>query len=140
MYNIIALFGKSGAGKDTIMNELCSFYPNLHKLVRTTSRPKREGEENVVLALRRTDRSGKTTPITIETPDIRYSLTPQSETVPFTSVDVRVEHPSAYTAISENVQIFPGQVSLENVMLLPLEDNETDKNKKEITIVTPQDL
>lgn len=44
MYNIIALMGKSGAGKDTIMHELCLMYPELNQLIRTTSRPIREGE------------------------------------------------------------------------------------------------
>lgn len=44
MYKIIALFGESGAGKDTILNELLMSYPKVHKIVPFTTRPPREYE------------------------------------------------------------------------------------------------
>lgn len=42
---IAAFVGKSGAGKDYVVNSLCSHNPNkLHKIVSYTSRPPRNGE------------------------------------------------------------------------------------------------
>lgn len=51
MYSIIALVGKSGAGKDTLLNELFNSVDNLcgvpiHKIISATTRPKRENEIN----------------------------------------------------------------------------------------------
>ncbi len=42
---VIALMGKSGSGKDTILKEMVSRYPNIfHKIINTTTRPKRNNE------------------------------------------------------------------------------------------------
>ena len=42
---IIALFGKSGAGKDTLLNvAMCTFPDQLHKITMTTTRPIRDYE------------------------------------------------------------------------------------------------
>ena len=41
---IIALFGKSGSGKDTIQNLLVSASPFTHKIISCTTRPKRDYE------------------------------------------------------------------------------------------------
>lgn len=42
---IIALFGKSGAGKDTLLNMvMCAFMGQLHKITTTTTRPIRDYE------------------------------------------------------------------------------------------------
>lgn len=43
-YKIIAIIGKAGSGKDTILKELIKQYPNLHEIVSCTTRPKREKE------------------------------------------------------------------------------------------------
>ncbi|MEG0562425.1 MAG: hypothetical protein RSA19_02680 [Cetobacterium sp.] len=43
-YKIIAIVGKSGAGKDAILNALCDRYKGLNKIISTTTRPIREGE------------------------------------------------------------------------------------------------
>lgn len=48
MYNVIAFMGKSGAGKDTILNAVCEKYPNLNKKVSTTTRPPRDYEKDGV--------------------------------------------------------------------------------------------
>lgn len=42
---ILALFGKSGAGKDTILKWLLNKIPNSNKIIYTTTRPKRENEK-----------------------------------------------------------------------------------------------
>ena len=42
---ILALFGKSGAGKDTILKWLLNNIPNSNKIIYTTTRPKRENEK-----------------------------------------------------------------------------------------------
>lgn len=44
MYKIIALIGKAGAGKDTILHEIIKNNPDLHEMISCTTRPKREGE------------------------------------------------------------------------------------------------
>lgn len=43
-YKIIALFGKSGAGKDTIQKWLVSNLPNAHEIISYTTRPPRDNE------------------------------------------------------------------------------------------------
>lgn len=43
MKTLIALFGKSGSGKDSIARQLCEKY-EYHKVKRITTRPMREGE------------------------------------------------------------------------------------------------
>ena len=45
-YNIVALFGKSGSGKDTILNLLCQDYPEYNRKIGCTSRPPRENEKD----------------------------------------------------------------------------------------------
>ena len=45
IYTVLALFGKSGAGKDTILKASCAAHPDtLHPIVSCTTRPPREGE------------------------------------------------------------------------------------------------
>lgn len=43
---VIALFGKSAAGKDSILNWMESQYPQFNKIVSCTTRPKRDYEED----------------------------------------------------------------------------------------------
>lgn len=47
-YNIVALFGKSGSGKDTILNLLCQDYPEYNRKIGCTSRLPRENEKDGV--------------------------------------------------------------------------------------------
>lgn len=45
MYKIIAIMGKAGAGKDTLMQEILKQYPGqFNEIVSCTTRPPREGE------------------------------------------------------------------------------------------------
>ncbi len=44
-YRLVAIIGESASGKDTILNSLCCAYPSLNKKVSTTTRPKRDYEE-----------------------------------------------------------------------------------------------
>ena len=48
MYNVIAVMGKSGSGKDTFVKEALRREPSLHNLVSYTTRPIRENEINGV--------------------------------------------------------------------------------------------
>lgn len=43
-YKIIALCGKSAAGKDTILKEIINQYPDLHEIISCTTRPPRDYE------------------------------------------------------------------------------------------------
>lgn len=45
---IIALFGKSGAGKDYYQKWLVKTFPDLHPIISCTTRPPREGEQDKV--------------------------------------------------------------------------------------------
>lgn len=44
MYKIIAIMGKAGSGKDSIMQGVLKQNPHLHEIISCTTRPPREGE------------------------------------------------------------------------------------------------
>lgn len=48
MYNIIALCGEAGAGKDRVLREIIDNNTQYHEIISCTTRPKREGEKEGV--------------------------------------------------------------------------------------------
>ena len=72
-----------------------------------------------LLAIRTTDRSGNAAPLTIEAPAPQNSLTPAGPT-PFSVCDIWVEHMSYQLLLIQNVQIFPGIESVQDLPLIPL--------------------
>ena len=45
-YKIIALYGKSGGGKDSFLQEALKHFKNFHKIISSTTRPPRDGEKD----------------------------------------------------------------------------------------------
>lgn len=92
-----------------------------------------------LLATRITDRSGRTTPIKIATPNRSESLTP-GQAVPFTKVNITIEKPGYERALIENAQLFAGITSELNVEMIPLGENPETFNMTELVDITPQEL
>lgn len=75
-----------------------------------------------LLGFRTTDENGKTSNVPVETPSFESSLSP-SEAKPFSVCTLKISHPSYYTVTIENVQVFANTQTLQNVELIPLEEN-----------------
>lgn len=75
-------------------------------------------DSNTLIGVRITNENGKTDLVSVDTPDESLSTSPGNEN-PFTRVNVRIDHPGFNTAYVEGVQVFPGQVSLQNAELIP---------------------
>ena len=48
MYKVIALIGKAGSGKDSILSAAVYNHPSLHTIISCTTRPPRGGEKDGV--------------------------------------------------------------------------------------------
>lgn len=92
-----------------------------------------------LLAVRTTDRSGRTTPVTVSTPEESESLSPGNG-IPFASVDVTIEHPDYLRIVTRGVQIFPGQLTEQNFTLIPLSLLPRQWNQTETFNTPPQNL
>ena len=96
-----------------------------------------QNQNDTILATRNTNRSGETGIVIVETPDKSLSERPGNE-LPFTSVDIRVEHPGFYPHYISDAQVFADTQSVQNVNLIPLAiptENITDN-----VFITPQNL
>ncbi len=71
-----------------------------------------------LIGVRLTDESGKTLPIPVEAPNMDLSVNPGNN-MPYSVVNVRVDHPDYNTFYVEGVQVFSGQVSLQNAEMIP---------------------
>lgn len=89
-----------------------------------------------LLAVRITDESGVAGPITLPTGD-SMGLTPD-DPVPFTDYQLIVEHPDYQIAVFEDLQLFPGVETVQDVPLIPLSVAEAPDSNT--TTVTPQPL
>ena len=92
-----------------------------------------------LLAVRITDRSGVVPNIAIATPALSESLSPGDPT-PYTVVDITVDHPGYDRALIENVQLFAGVQSQQNIALIPQGAAPEVFNMTDVVNITAQDL
>ncbi len=93
-------------------------------------------DQNVVVASRITDENGKTVPLVFTTPDRNVSISPNEERG-YTSVDVVISHPMYSQVDLSNVQIFPGEESIQNMELIPLTEF-ADNSETRVYTIEPQ--
>ncbi len=103
----------------------------------TVTQPGSRGSR--LLATRITDESGLIDTLTIPAPDRSQSLA-SGTVAPFTFVDVIVDHPQYERVLVENAQIFAGELSEQNIALIPIEERPQVWNMTEIFRITPQPL
>lgn len=83
-----------------------------------------------------TDENGKTAPITLDTIDKSYSEEEQHEVRPYETYDVLVMALGLTPTKIEDVQIFDGITSIQNVYLTSIDENQ----KEETSVITPNTL
>lgn len=72
-----------------------------------------------LLAVRRSDSSGLTEPLPIDTPDVSTSLTPGASLRPYATVDISADAPGYGSIEAKGVQIFPGVETIQGLQLRP---------------------
>ena len=94
-----------------------------------------------LVSLQKTDRSGLTKPIEIQTPDRLDSVSNDTAVrAPFTVCDVWAEHPGFTVLRVEGVQIFPGIVTRQDMEMIPLGEGEHGLGGVDRRDVTVQNL
>ena len=96
--------------------------------------------DGTAIAMRLTDRNGKISPIEIPTPDLSESQSPGSEDAPFTSVNLHARHPGFEQIEAENVQIFAGTVTWQDLEMIPLSELPDMWDQTELFDTPPQNL
>lgn len=91
--------------------------------------------------MRLTNRNGELdTPIAIQVPAISAGQSPGTGTVPYTSIGLFARAGNYEGIEAENIQIFPGIVTVQNLELIPLSEFPDSFNKLERFDTPPQNL
>ena len=93
-----------------------------------------------VLSLQETNRNGRIQTVIVATPDTEQSTTPNGSREPFAQCDIWVEHEGYEVMLIEDAQIFPGEVSLQQVELFPLVRGEAWTERTEVRDIPAQNL
>ncbi|MBO5340401.1 MAG: spore cortex-lytic protein [Oscillospiraceae bacterium] len=93
-----------------------------------------------VLSLQRTDANGNIRPVRITAPPTAESTRPSAGQQPYSRCDIWVEHPEYELMLIEDVQIFPGEQSLQLVELDPLVAGESWGSRSNVRVITGQNL
>lgn len=93
------------------------------------------------IALRLTDKSGQLEkPVAISVPDLAASQTPNTGETPFTIVNLYAKADLFEEIEIENLQVFPGTVTVQNLELIPQAELPDYWNQVEIFNIPPQNL
>ena len=94
---------------------------------------------HTLLALRVTDANGRIAPVQVDTPDASASESPGTVT-PFAVCDIWAESPGYELLVVENVQIFAGTQTLQELELIPLPEQSLTLLPETPVNVPPQNL
>ena len=78
--------------------------------------------DGTAIALRITDRNGQIRPVAIPVPDRSESLQPDPQEIPYTAVNLYARLKGYEQAEYENLQVFAGTTTNQNVELIPLSE------------------
>ena len=93
------------------------------------------------IAMRLTNRSGTLeSPVEIQVPDRSASQTPNTGVIPFTDVNLYARLEDFETIEIENLQVFPGTLTVQDLAMIPLSELPDSWNKLEIFNTPPQNL
>lgn len=93
-----------------------------------------------LISLQETDDSGNIKPVKVDAPPASESTAPQQMEQPFAAVDVWVEHPGYEVMWLEDVQVFAGQTTQQQVELNPLVAGESWTERTDVRPIPPQEL
>ena len=96
--------------------------------------------DGTAIALRITDRNGQIRPVPIPVPDRSAGLSPNTGEIPYTSVNLYARLRGYEQAEYENIQIFPGTTTNQNVELIPLSELPGKWDQTAIFDTPPQNL
>lgn len=92
---------------------------------------------NTVLEEITTDENGQSETVSLDAPPIEYSMIPESNQ-PYSVYDIRIEA-SGYEPVDiSGAEILSGQTALQNISLLPVEENNPDS--AELFVIPPHTL
>jgi len=100
---------------------------------------KTPGNHHNLLAVRTSDINGRIAPIRLPTPGAEAGLSPGGQ-LPFLQVDLWVEAKGFEMLTIEDLQIFPGIQTIQNLELIPLLEYAPPQNQGALVQVPPQDL
>lgn len=93
-----------------------------------------------LLGLRLTNSSGLTTPIKIEVPDAQNSQSPDTGKPAFTTVNLYARADGYEQILAQNIQVFAGIVTTQDLNLIPLSELPGSWNQAEVFDTPPQNL
>ena len=96
--------------------------------------------DGTAIALRITDRNGQIRPVPIPVPDRSAGLSPDSGEIPYTPVNLYARLRGYEQTEYENIQIFPGTTTNQNVELIPLSELPDKWDQTIIFDTPPQNL
>ena len=96
--------------------------------------------DGTAIAMRTTDRNGQIKPIEIPVPDRSASLTPDSGEIPFAVVNLYARKKGYEQIETENLQVFAGTTTNQNLILIPLSELPGKWDQTEIFDTPPQNL
>ena len=93
------------------------------------------------IAMRLTNRSGTLdAPVEVSVPDRSASQTPDTGIIPYTAVNLYARVADYETIEVENLQIFPGTLTVQDLAMIPLAELPESWNKTEIFNTPAQNL
>ena len=93
------------------------------------------------IAMRLTNRSGTLdAPVEISVPDVSAGQTPDTGILPFTDVNLYARLENFEAIEIENLQVFPGTLTIQDLSMIPLAELPDSWNKLEIFNTPPQNL
>lgn len=96
--------------------------------------------DGTAIAMRTTDRNGRIAPIPVPVPDRSESLSPDPAERPFALVNLYA-HKRGYERVeSENLQLFAGTTTIQNLEMIPLSELPGSWSQYVIYDTPPQNL